>query len=145
MQDIIETVKKYQDDIFRIALSFLRSPDLANDVVQEVFYKYFLCKKEFENERHLKNWLIKVAVNQCKKELGSPFRKRTVLIEDYINALEFEVPEQSQLVLAVMKLKPKYRTAVHLYYFEGYSVKEISQLLAVKSKYNSISASASAC
>lgn len=132
MLKFTEAVTKYKDDIFRLAFSFLKSADALNDIVQEVFLKYLKCDKEFESDAHLKNWLLKVAANGCKKELISPFRKRTVPVEDYLETLAFETPEESELMLSVMKLTANYRSAIHLYYFEDYSVKEISKILGIK-------------
>ena len=78
----------------------------------------------------MKNWLMKVTVNACRNVFRMPCR-RAEDIEAYAQTLGFESPKQTDLFLAVNSLEQKYRIAVHLYYFEGYSVKEIGKILGV--------------
>ena len=123
-----EYAEKYIDTVYRVAFSMLKNPHDADDVTQEVFLKLYTAYVEFQSEAHVKNWLIKVTVNACRNVFRTPWRK-VEDIEEYAQTLGFETPEQSDLFLAVNSLDRKYRIAVHLYYFEGYSVKEIAQTL----------------
>ncbi|MCI7129037.1 MAG: sigma-70 family RNA polymerase sigma factor [Lachnospiraceae bacterium] len=52
-------------------------------------------------------------------------------LQGYLETISFETAEESELFSEVMKLKPKYRQAIHLYYFEGYSTAEIADILHV--------------
>ena len=52
-------------------------------------------------------------------------------LRGYLETISFETAEESELFSEVMKLKPKYRQAIHLYYFEGYSTAEIADILHV--------------
>ena len=52
-------------------------------------------------------------------------------LQGYLETISFETAEESELFSEVMKLKPKYRQAIHLYYFEGYSTAEIADVLHV--------------
>ena len=67
--------------------------------------------------------MVRVAVNECKKLLRSPWRRRTSPLEE-AGEPAFDTPEQSELFRQVMALPPKYRAAVYLYYYEGCSVQE---------------------
>lgn len=125
-----EYAEKYIDTVYRVAFSMLKNPHDADDVTQEVFLKLYTAYVEFQSEAHVKNWLIKVTVNACRNVFRTPWRK-VEDIEEYAQTLGFETPEQSDLFLAVNSLDRKYRIAVHLYYFEGYSVKEIGEILGV--------------
>ena len=125
-----EYVEKYIDTVYRVAFSMLKNPHDADDVTQEVFLKLYTARGEFQSEAHVKNWLVKVTVNTCRNVFRTPWRK-VEDIEEYAQTLAFETPEQSDLFLAVNSLDRKYRIAVHLYYFEGYSVKEIGEILGV--------------
>ena len=125
-----EYVEKYIDTVYRMAFSMLKNPHDADDVTQEVFLKLYTARGEFQSEAHVKNWLVKVTVNTCRNVFRTPWRK-VEDIEEYAQTLAFETPEQSDLFLAVNSLDRKYRIAVHLYYFEGYSVKEIGEILGV--------------
>ena len=122
--------EKYIDTVYRVAFSMLKNPHDADDVTQEVFLKLYTARGEFQSEAHVKNWLVKVTVNTCRNVFRTPWRK-VEDIEEYAQTLAFETPEQSDLFLAVNSLDRKYRIAVHLYYFEGYSVKEIGEILGV--------------
>lgn len=53
-------------------------------------------------------------------------------IEEIVKEPEFDTEEKSELYYAVMELPQKYRSVVHLYYYEDYSVKEISEILDIK-------------
>lgn len=116
---------KYIDTVYRLALSRTRSPENAEDVTQEVFLKLMQTDKKFESEEHVKAWLLRVTIN-CTKDLfmSSWFRKTEALDEN----ISFEHEEKSDLYYALMRLPQKYRTAIHLFYYEGYSVKEIAKL-----------------
>lgn len=123
-------VRRYIDTVFRVALNYLRSPADAEDVTQTVFEKLLREKKVFENEEHIRAWLIRVAVNECKKQLRSPWR-RVEPLEDYLTAVAFDNPAHSDLYRAVMELPKKYRMAIYLHYYEGYSAQEIASLLRI--------------
>lgn len=120
--------EKYIDTVFRVAFSCLRSPTEAEDIVQNVFMKLLSSDKSFESEEHIKHWLIRVAVNECKRHLRSPWRRMEPL-EDYAASLPFTEPGHSELFLAVMALPQKYRVPIFLYYYEDYSTEEIASML----------------
>ena len=128
--EFCEYAEKYIDTVYRVAFSMLKNPHDADDVTQEVFLKLYTARGEFQSESHVKNWLVKVTVNTCRNVFRTPWRK-VEDIEEYAQTLAFETPEQSDLFLAVNSLDRKYRIAVHLYWFEGYSVKEIGEILGV--------------
>ena len=118
------------DTIFRVSFSYMKSRAEADDITQNVLLKLYRSDKLFESDVHIKHWLIRVTINECKKTLGSPWR-RSESIEDYASALTFSTPEHSELFYAVMDLPKKYRVAVFLYYYEDYSADEISQLIGI--------------
>lgn len=127
-----EAVELYGDMVFRLAYSYLKNRADAEDVMQEVLLKLYTEKKGFESPDHEKHWLIRVAVNECRKLLRSPWRRRTGPLDAAEEAAAFDRPAQSELFRQVMALPPKYRAAVYLYYYEGYSVKETAELLGTK-------------
>jgi len=122
--------QKYIDTVFRVAFSWLKSRPEADDVTQTVFLKLCRADKPFESDDHIKHWLIRVTVNECKKQLISPWRRQEP-IEDYANTLSFTAPEHSELFYAVMGLPKKYRIPVFLYYYEDYSTQEIADILSI--------------
>ncbi len=130
---IEEAFEKYKDNIFAIGFNYFRNSMDADDIVQETFYRLYRRGGEFESENHLRNWLIRVAVNECKRvSLSSWFRKKESL-EDYAKTLIWCDPEESEVFLAVMSLPAKYRQVMHLYYYENYSTAEIAAFLEISS------------
>ena len=122
--------RKYIDTVFRVAFNYLKSAADADDVTQNVFLKLWKERKPFDSEEHIRNWLIRVTINECKTLLRSPWRNAEN-IDDYARTLQFETQEHSELFYAVMKLPMKYRMPIYLYYYEGYSTEEISSILSI--------------
>lgn len=120
--------EKYIDTVFRVAFIYLKSREDADDVTQEVFMKLYSVNTEFESEEHIRNWLIRVTINQCRKQFRSPWR-RLENIDDYAAALSFEDDNDRELFRAVMGLEHKYRSVIFLYYYIGYSTAEIADIL----------------
>lgn len=125
------TAAAYKDRLFAIAFHFCKNKADAEDILQTVLLKYYRSETAFQSEEHLRNWLIRVTINEAKRLLLSPWRKRIAPLEEYA-AATFPEQEESDLFLAVMALPQKYRIVVHLYYYEEYSVREIAQLLGIK-------------
>ena len=122
--------EKYMDMIFRMAFSWLKSPADADDVTQNVLLSLYRTETKFESEDHIRNWLMKVTVNECRKIWRRPFR-RCENIDDYAETLVFEDPSYRELFEAIMQLDKKSRMIVLLYYIEGYAIKEIAEILEI--------------
>lgn len=120
--------KKYIDTVFRVALGYTKNPSDAEDVTQNVFLALLQTKKDFETEDHIRYWLIRVTVNECKKLFRSPWRA-VVSLEEYAQTLSFESKTHSELFYAVMELPVKYRMPIYLFYYEDYSTEEIAGIL----------------
>lgn len=123
-----ETVDKYSNMVYRLAYSYTNSKFDTDDVYQEVFMKYLQNKNIFENEEHKKAWLIKVTINSCKKLWLSAWKRKTVPLEE----IKFEILEESGLYQEIKKLPKNYRLVIHLFYYEQYKVKEISEMMKQK-------------
>ena len=136
-----EAFERFGDRTFSAAFSVCRNRADADDAVQDAFIKYFSTGLEYENEEHIRAWLIRVAMNRAKDIAGSFWRRNRVEWEEYMDELPFEEPEDRGLFEAVMRLPDKYRVVIHLFYFEEYSVEEIAKILhsragTVKSQLN---------
>lgn len=120
--------QRYIDTVFRVAYNYLKSSADADDVTQNVFLKLLNEKKDFESDAHVKNWLIRVTINECKDMSRSRWRKMESF-EDYADTLVFDNPSHSDLFYAVMALPKKYRLPIYLHYYEEYSTEEIGKIL----------------
>ena len=127
----MDAVARYQNMVYRIALHDCGNAQDAEDMVQEVFLRLYTEEKPFDDDEHLRHWLIRVTVNRCRDTLKSPWRKRRVSM-DTIPEPIFEQPQQEELYREVMALPEKYRTVLHLFYYEELSTKEIASILGIR-------------
>ncbi len=124
-------IDKYFNMIYKLALAETRDVHLAEDVTSDVFLKYMETKKLFESEEHIKAWLLRVTINQSRSVFSSSWFKKTVPLEETLEAAGIP-EEESEVYLAVMKLPEKYRTVIHLFYYEDFSVSQIAKILNSK-------------
>ena len=122
--------KRHMDMVYRLAFNYMKSASDADDVTQNVLLRLLKNRKPFASGEHARYWLVRVTVNECRRALRSPWR-RVGDIGEYAESLQFETPEHSELFYAVMELPEKYRTAIYLHYYEGYSTKEIAEIIGV--------------
>ena len=99
---------------------------ILEDVIQNVFIK-LIKEPNFKDESHMKAWLIRVTINQCKDFNKMAWYRRTESLSDEL-MIPFTKEEQGVLE-EVFKLSKNYRNVIYLYYFEGYSIKEIANIL----------------
>lgn len=124
-------IQMYQDNLFRIAFSICQNREDAEDVVQETFLRYHSGAVDFNDEMHIRAWLIRVTINQSKNMLRTFWHRNRTSLEDYMERLNFSDTESQELFETVMKLPEKYRTVIHLFYYEDYSIKEIADILKI--------------
>lgn len=134
-KDYIRAVNLYTDSLFKIAYSYCINRQDAEDVVQNTFLSFYKVNKTFDSDEHMKNYLVKMTVNNCKHIFLSSWNKKVVLFDEFKGDNYYTLENQDEhyeLYRAIMSLPEKYRVVVHLYYFEDYSVKEIAELISVK-------------
>ena len=120
-------IKKHENKLYRTALAILGSKADAEDVVQDAFIKLFEKQQQFESMEHEAAWLIRVTVNLSKNRLRSHWwRRREPLLDTY----PAQTDAQKDIVQIVQSLPSKYRGVIHLFYYEGYSTKEIAEITA---------------
>ena len=124
-----QLVRTYGEMVYRLAYAQTRSRHDADDVFQDVFLQVVRRCPQFDNEAHEKAWLIRVTLNRLKSHWRAAWRRHDVPLDDRI---PFPAPEDSALDEALRRLAPKYRAAVHLYYYEGYSAEEIARMSGEK-------------
>ncbi len=122
----------YIDVVYRVALCYAKSKEDAEDVVQTTFMKLLSETKHFQDESHIRKWLIRVAVNECNNLWSSYWRKHVQLLDESEEQPDFSNPDYTDLYEAVRKLPADLRIVVHLFYYEGYSSKEIAHILRIR-------------
>ena len=122
-------IETYSDMMIRISYSYMKNLSDAEDITQEVFIKLLEKRPDFKNGTHEKSWLIRVAINLSKDKLKSSYFKNTTSLEDdFVDTTQ----EDNDVIQAVLNLPVKYRSIVFLYYYENYSISEISNILNIK-------------
>lgn len=124
-------VSRYIDDVYRAALSCCRSRTDAEDAVQNTFLKLLTADPVFEDEEHLRRWLIRVAVNECRNSMKSYWRRNVCSFEDLGSEPSVQSGDEDRLLDEIGRLPPKYRSVLHLYYYEGYTCAEIAAILRI--------------
>lgn len=124
-QEYERIVNTYGDVIYRVVYCYCKNKFDSEDILQNTFLKLYLSEQTFESDEHIKNWLYKVAINNAINVRKSMWHKYNEIPTDYPMRTE----EESGIYEAVMKLPDKYRIVIVLYYYVGYSVKEIAKII----------------
>ena len=126
-EDYINVVEKFSNMIYRIAYQNVLNVSDAEDIVQDVFIKLLKHRdKNFENKEHLKAWLIKVVINQCRDYQRLFARRKEVSMDNIPYGLE---ENEFLLLVEISRLPVDEKNIIFLYYYEGYKIKEISKIL----------------
>ena len=121
-------IEKYGDMILRLCYTYHKNMPDAEDSAQDVFLKILEKLPEFNDEGHERAWMIRVTINTCKSRLRS-FRLRRASSLDGVDIPVMDKYGDDRGVLAaVMALPERFRTVIHLYYYEEYSTPEIARL-----------------
>lgn len=119
---------KYKDMVFRIAIIHVSNVEDAKDIIQEVFIRLMKHGPDFSEESHVKRWLIQVTKNLCYDTHRSIWSKRISIKE--IEEQYYQNDHKGfEIMEAIMKLKEKFKLIIILYYYEGYNIREIAELL----------------
>lgn len=130
--DVDKAMDEWGDTVLRMAVRRLGNVHDAEDVFQVVFMRLLRSKEKIVDDEHLKAWLLRVTLNCCYDVLR---RKKPTVALDEADGLEAEKGlSLSEIALhkALEALSPSQKTAVHLYYFEGYSTDEIAAITGDK-------------
>lgn len=125
---IRRVVTTYSQMLLHIAMTRLHTPADAEDAVQEVFLRLLTVRPSFRDAEHEKAWLIRATLNRAS-DLCRAAERRTLPLEDAEALPSAPAQETTSLLSAVQALPAKYSAVIHLYYYEGYSIKEIAAIL----------------
>ena len=123
-------LKIYGNHILRLSYSYLHNMSDAEDVLQDTLIAFITKKPNLYSIEHEKAWLFRVAINLSKNKIGYNKIRQTDELEANLIAMERE--DLSFLWAAVKALPVKYRQCIHLYYYEGYSTQQVSEILQIK-------------
>lgn len=122
---------EYGNMLYKIAFLYLGNASDTEDVLQDVFTKYLCGKYKFKNTEHEKAWFIRVTQNKCLDYLKKSGRKNEC-IEDVSATATYKNNDMEQDVISkVIALPEKYKSAIILFYYNNYTVEEISKTLKI--------------
>ena len=129
-EEVRRALDAYGDMVWRVCMVHLKNRDDAQDILQNVLLKFAQHTRPFQSPEHEKAWVLRVAINESRDLLRDAFRSRSVPWEEVLSQQAQPVEEEyRELLRAVLSLPPKYRDAVYLHYYEGYTAAEIGKLL----------------
>lgn len=128
-KEITRLYNQYVNMVYQICFLYLKNKADTEDVVQTTFIKLLSEKKPFENDEHVKAWLIRTASNICKNQLKHWWRKNEEL--DSLNEIGTQ-DKVDHTLEALLMLPEKYKTVIYMYYYMGYTSEEIAQILKQK-------------
>ena len=122
---------EYGNMLYKIAFLYLGNATDTEDVLQDVFTKYLCGKYRFKNSEHEKAWFIRVTQNKCLDYLKKSGRKNEC-IEDVSATATYKNNDMEQDVISkVIALPEKYKSAIILFYYNDYTIEEISKTLKI--------------
>ena len=125
--EILELYDRHSNMVYRIALSYFRQTQDAEDAVQAVFLKLIEGRGIPESGKE-KAFLTRITINYCKDILRSVWKKR---VDPLTDEIVFETKENQELFDVIMGLKVKYRVVIYMHFYEGYTFSEIADFLEI--------------
>jgi len=123
-----ELFERQHRRIYRIAMLMLKSTNDAEDAVQNVFLKYLEKNMEFQDEEHETAWFITVTRNYCKDQLKT-YWKKNIEMGQIPEVPFYDEEEDDEMLEVILTLPAKYKDVIYLYYYEEYSIAEMSRIL----------------
>ncbi|MGI2328489.1 sigma-70 family RNA polymerase sigma factor [Planococcus sp. YIM B11945] len=135
---LVEAMDAYGHYLMRLAYSFVKDQTKAEDIVQDVFIRYYRSAEQFEGRSSIKTYLYRITVNECRNYFKSWAYRKTELSQ-FLSPLRSPEPSAEDGVLsaeksesvarAIEKLPHKYSEALWLHYYADFSVAEIADIL----------------
>lgn len=125
-EEMKNVILRNSDMVYKLAFSQMKNKDDADDVYQDVFYRYIRKQQKFESTEHEKAWFIRVTLNCSKTVMKSFWKDRICDVEE---VEDFSHNDKEDLEYALRQLPKKYSAVIHLFYYEDLSVEKISEIL----------------
>ncbi len=132
-QEFEQKFELYGKMLYKIAFLYLGNSTDAEDVLQDVFVKYLNKKIQFKDEQHEKAWFIRVTQNNCKDLLKRSEHKNSSLDSVSLKEEQFFKNDETKIDVykKLLMLEPKYKSVIVLYYYQDFTVAEISKALKI--------------
>jgi len=119
-----EVMDLYGHYLLRLAYTYVKNKERAEDIVQEVFIRYYIHMEQFEGRSSVKTYLYRMVVNECHNYFKSWAYRKTELTNLFKKQEEMDVIAHS-----ITTLETKYREVLWLYYYDELSITDIAFIL----------------
>lgn len=122
----------YNNDVYRLAYSYVLNKCDAEDITQKTFYKLYINIKKvslINSNEDIKKWLFRITINEAKNHLKSSWFKTIKNQEDDNLGICTNKSELNEFTCALKNISSQYRIVLYLHYLEGYNIKEISKII----------------
>ena len=126
--EFLRIINLYQKTVYSVAYCYVKNTYDADDITQDIFLKLYTYKGSFNDDEHIKAWLIRCTVNECKSLLSSVRRKFTEPLSAAECMVAPSANEEDMMYPLIMKLGKKTRLALYMHYYEGYDPSEIAAI-----------------
>lgn len=129
--DMDRIVRTYGNAVLRMCFLYLKDTHLAEDASQETFLKVYRSYAQFDGSAGEKTWIMRIAINVCKDYLRSAWNHRVNVVEalNDIPVMQEYPHEDDTLLREIMRLKPKYKEVILLFYYQDMKICEIARIL----------------
>lgn len=124
-----DKVLESEETLYRISRSMLRNEQDCEDAVQDAILMAYSKLSTLKNEEYFKTWLVRILINKCNQRLKQ--RKRLLSAEVLPEKTNDTLGSGAEVRMAIEQLNPKIRVVVVMKYIEGFSVKEIKDVLKI--------------
>ena len=127
---IASLVDKYGDMVLRIAYTYLKNMADAEDAVGDLYLSIVDKEPKFNDETHERLWMVRAIINTCKNRLKLYWNKNKCSVDDVAETGVCDnYNETPEVLSAVLALPEKYKTAIYLFYYEGFKTPEIAKMM----------------
>jgi RNA polymerase sigma-70 factor (ECF subfamily) len=126
----------FSSRMFGLCLQYADNYDDAKDILQEGFIKVFLKLKQYDARGSFEGWVRRIMINTALERYRSqthlyPLTEHDLRKDEMVYEEVFEKLSALDLVRLMQELPPRYRMVFNLYAIEGYTHKEVSEMLGI--------------
>lgn len=134
--ELQQVLHLYGDYCLRIAYTYTKDLQAAEEIVQDVFLQY--NPEVFKQQSSLKTYVVKITINKCHDYNRKLSRRTKTFLQQYLPGKKEQLSvndtydlEQSEVTKVILDLPMMYREVIILHYYEDYKLQEIADLLAI--------------